>query len=208
MRCTIHPAKRAFDLLFVFLIMPLVVPFSALAFIAIMIEHILRGRPLDPLLYSETRISAGLPFRLYKFNIFHGDIIEKLRADGIFIETKHLEHNGGITTVGWCLKQIYMDELPQLFCVLRGDMSIVGPRPVNLHTFERFVAEGITVKSKIKAGMTGPYQSLKDDKTASAHVLDQWYIDFVRSHSWHSIIRNDIRILLRTARTVIKARGI
>lgn len=205
---TIHPAKRIFDVAFILLSLPIAAPFSGIVFSAIFIEHLLRGRPLDPLLYSEIRISAGTPFRLYKFNIFRDEVIERLRREGAFIETKQLEHSGGVTHIGWCLKQIYMDELPQLWCVLRGDMSIVGPRPVNTLSFERFVREGITVKSEIKAGITGPFQSLKDERTASAHLLDRWYIEYVRANPWYRILLNDCAILLRTTRVIIKAKGI
>lgn len=200
--------KRTFDVLVSIATLPVVVPFSLLAFFTIAVEHILRGRPFDPLIYRETRISAGLPFTLYKLNIFRNDVIEEKRARGEFIRTKELEKNGGITKTGWVLKQIYMDELPQLWCVLRGDMSIVGPRPVNTESFERFLREGVTVKSQITAGITGPYQSLKDDRTASAHKLDQEYIDFVRTHNGCAIILNDLKILFRTVRVILKAKGI
>jgi lipopolysaccharide/colanic/teichoic acid biosynthesis glycosyltransferase len=101
-----------------------------------------------------------------------------------------------------------MDELPQLWCVLKGDMSMVGPRPVNTEVHERFMREGYTDKARVCAGLTGPYQSLKDDQTASAHSLDCWYADFVLSKPWHAIIVNDIRIILRTMRVVLKARGL
>ena len=160
------------------------------------------------MLYSETRISAGKPFHLYKFNIFRCGVIAEMRKAQTFIHTKDLERNGGISFVGWCLKQIYMDELPQLWCVLKGDMSIVGPRPVNTAIYERFMKEGYTEKSIVCAGLTGPFQSLKDDQTASAHKLDQWYAEYVSTHPWYAIIGNDIRIIVRTMRVVLKAKGI
>jgi lipopolysaccharide/colanic/teichoic acid biosynthesis glycosyltransferase len=159
-------------------------------------------------MYTEIRISAGQPFRFCKFNIFRGEVLEQMLQNGAFIHTKELERNGGLTFVGWCLKQVYMDELPQLWCVLRGDMSIVGPRPVNTEVFERFMREGITVKAEVKAGLTGPFQSLKDDRTASAHLLDRWYIEYVTTHPWYAILWNDMRIIIRTVRVVLKARGL
>jgi lipopolysaccharide/colanic/teichoic acid biosynthesis glycosyltransferase len=153
-------------------------------------------------------MSAGMPFSFYKFNIFRGEVLESMHASQTFVHTKDLERNGGITPVGWCLKQIYMDELPQLWCVFRGDMSLVGPRPVNIEVHESFLREGIIDKTRVRAGLTGPFQSLKDDRTASAHALDKWYADYVLSHAWYAIIGNDLKIILRTVRVVLKARGL
>jgi lipopolysaccharide/colanic/teichoic acid biosynthesis glycosyltransferase len=204
----IHPLKRTFDLVLVVLISLLIAPFAFLVLVALFLESTYRGRPGDPLFYRETRISAGRPFSLYKFNIFKGEVMESMRRESSFVHTKDLERNGGITAIGWCLKQTYMDELPQLWCVLKGDMSMVGPRPVNTEVYERFMRDGITVKSQIRAGLTGPYQSLKDDRSASAHELDQWYIDYVHSHGGLAILCNDFCIIIRTLRVVIKAKGL
>ncbi len=208
MRKKIHPAKRLFDLIIVVVSAPLALPVTLLAMSAVTVENILRGRSSDPVFYRDIRVSGGVPFTLYKFNIFRGDVIDSLKARGEVVHTKQLEWDGDLTLTGKVLKQIYMDELPQVWCVLRGDMSIVGPRPVNQATYERFLNEGITVKSQIHAGLTGPYQSLKDDHSASSHLLDQAYIDFVATEPWYAIIFNDMRILLRTAKVVLKAKGL
>ena len=205
---TIHPAKRAFDVIFSLFFFVVLAPFVAVILIALVIEHTLRGRPLDPLFYSEVRLSAGVPFMLYKFNIFRNDVIAQMRVTNTFIHTKDLERNGGISTVGWCLKQIYMDELPQLWCVLHGDMSIVGPRPVNTEAFESLIQRGFTDKLRVHAGLTGPFQSLRDDQIAPAVRLDREYADYVETHSGVAIILHDLRIIFRTLLVVLNAKGI
>ncbi len=204
----IHPAKRAFDIVITLLLTPFVFSFTCVTCIALFVEHALYGHPFDAMFYSETRVTSGRLFQLYKFNIFRHAVIANMRTSQTFIHTKDLERNGGISFVGWCLKQIYMDELPQLWCVLLGDMSLVGPRPVNTAIYERFMKEGYTEKSVVRAGLTGPFQSLKDDQTASAHKLDAWYAHYVSTHPWYAIIGNDVRIIVRTARVVLKAKGI
>ncbi|MFM2374864.1 MAG: hypothetical protein RLZZ234_859 [Candidatus Parcubacteria bacterium] len=208
MPSSIHPAKRIFDLLLLTLISPFVAAFALLTLGALFMERLILGGVGDSYFYTETRMSEGVPFHFYKFNIFKVEVLRSMRKNATFVHTKDLERNGGITKVGWCLKQIYMDELPQLWCVLLGNMSIVGPRPVNIEVYERFMREGYTDKARVRAGLTGPYQSLKDDSTASAHNLDRWYADFVLSNPWHAIILNDMRIILRTMRVVLKARGL
>lgn len=208
MNRTIHPVKRFFDIVVCILLAPPALIFICSASLALFLEHLLRGHIHDGIFYSETRVSAGEKFKLYKFNIFSAGIIAQMQSSHTFIHTKDLERNGSLSFVGWCLKQTYLDELPQLWCVMKGDMSIVGPRPVNTEVYERFMREGYREKSLVRAGLTGPFQSLKDDQTASAHKLDQWYADYVTTHPWYAIIGNDLRIIVRTMRVVLKAKGI
>jgi len=77
-----------------------------------------------------------------------------------------------------------------------------------MEVFERLMGEGVTEKKFIKAGLTGPFQSLKDDHTASANLLDRWYVNFVTTRSGYAIILNDIRIIFRTLLVILKAKGI
>jgi lipopolysaccharide/colanic/teichoic acid biosynthesis glycosyltransferase len=169
-----------------------------------------RRRPLDPLFYRETRWSAGNPFTLYKFNIFRQDVLNALRAQGTFIDTKSLERNGSLILVGKLIKRIYLDELPQLFNVLRGDMSLVGPRPMNTREREKLLAVGQTYKESIRAGITGHYQACHKTERdmRSQQELDSEYVEFVASNPWYAIIRFDFVILIRTIMVLLRARGI
>lgn len=125
-------SKRLFDIVVSGVIVLIMSPFWLLVLLLIFVEHALRGYPFDPLLYKETRISRGKPFTLFKFNIFDQRVVDRIQKSGVFIHTKKLEHAGKTIFIGKILRQIYMDELPQFFNVLRGDMSIVGPRPLNM----------------------------------------------------------------------------
>lgn len=175
----LYKSKRLFDLLVSLFILIVGFPFILLALLLIKIEQILRGRPFDPFFYKETRYSYGETFTLYKFNIFKHEQILDARSKGELIHTKKLEHNGGVTRVGWFLKQIYMDELPQFLNVLKGDLSIVGPRPVNLEVYETLMSLGIFDKNRVPGGITGNYQSHKETVGADANSLDREYADFI-----------------------------
>lgn len=204
----IHPAKRIFDILLSLIILMVLLPFILTILFLIKVEHVLRARPLDPFFYNETRLSHGKPFRLYKFNIFkHEQIVEMKRA-GIFIHTKTLENNGGVTAIGWILKQIYMDELPQLFNVLKGDMSIVGPRPVNVEVYKTLMKRGVTAKKEVRAGITGHYQAFKNTSGKKSDESDQEYIDYYFKNPWYKILLFDLKIILRTIRVILRARGV
>ncbi len=201
-------SKRLFDITLSLAILFVTLPFTTLALILIKIEQILRGRPFDPLFYSETRMSRGKPFAMLKFNIFKYEQIEEARSTGTFIHTKYFELNNGTTFIGKILRQIYMDELPQLLNVLIGDMSIIGPRPVNLVIYQELMERGITDKNHVPAGITGLFQSQKGETNRGAVALDREYADYYHSHPWYKVIYADLVIILKTIAVILKAKGI
>ncbi len=203
-------AKRFFDIVGASILLILSTPLTVTFLFLIATEHLLRGRLFDPLLYTETRWSEGKPFTLFKFNIFKHDIITAMRARGEFIHTKDLERNGSLLSVGWLLKQVYLDELPQLYNVLQGDMSIVGPRPMNSLVREKLLARGNTAKEYIRAGMTGYYQAChkSEQSGASQEVLDREYLLYVRDNPWYKVILFDLYIIAKTIKVLLMARGI
>lgn len=164
-----------------------------------------------PLFYKEIRMSHGLPFTLYKFNIFKHKMILEARARNEFIHTKEFEKNGGVTKIGWILKQIYMDELPQFFNVLKGDLSVVGPRPVNLEVYATLMSIGSVAKNEARAGITGRYQSFKNSTAETAvsdKDMDREYVDFYNNNSWYKVLMFDIWIMLKTLQVIFRAKGV
>lgn len=207
---TIYISKRIFDLLVSSLLLFVFSPIFIGFFILILIEHILRGYPLAPLLYHETRWTEGRQFTLFKYNIFKQNVLDDLRAKGIFIHTKDLERRGDLLIIGKLLKQIYLDEIPQLFNVLRGDMSIVGPRPMNNEIHAKLQSEGFHTKDRVLAGMTGYYQAVHktNQSTGSQEMLDTYYVKYYFENPWYKILFFDIKILYKTILVLIMARGI
>tara|TARA_B100001989_G_scaffold250773_1_gene228537 strand:- start:725 stop:1369 length:645 start_codon:yes stop_codon:yes gene_type:complete len=204
-------AKRLLDIVLSSFILIITLPFSATALFLIKIVQILDGGLFHPLFYKETRMSHGVPFTLYKFNIFKHRMILEAKARGEFIHTKYFEKNGGVTVVGWVLKQIYMDELPQFFNVLKGDLSIVGPRPVNLEVYQNLMDNGHFAKNQVRAGITGRYQSMKnltETTKITDRDMDQEYADYYHHHNWYQVLWFDLTIMFQTVAVIFKARGI
>lgn len=200
--------KRVFDLVISLFLLVLTAPLFLAFSLLIFIEHIVRGHPLDPILYAEDRISRGVLFKLYKFNIFNHRVVETYRQQNKFIHTKELERNGYLIVVGKVLKQIYLDELPQLYNVLRNEMSLVGPRPLNPEVFAQLELSGIPPQALILGGMTGNFQSFKDTKGVSATVLESDYLRrYLQGRGW-IIVCIDIKIIIRTLKVLLRAKGV
>lgn len=201
--------KRFLDIALSSLILVITSPFTLVMLLFLFIEHVLRLYPTAPLFYSETRISAGIEFKLYKFNIFKQRVLDEYRETNTFIHTKNLENSGDILIVGRLLRQIYMDELPQFINVLKGDMSVVGPRPVNPKVRDtKTQQEGFAVVTYLKAGITGNFQCYKDVKGNSSMKLDHDYYEHLRTNGAMGVLWFDMKILYRTVKFVLRAKGV
>jgi len=159
-----------------------------------------RGR----LLYRERRISRGRSFDLLKLRTLREDVL--VTAEG---HARPLE--GDAANLTWAgrrlLKPYYLDELPQLVNVVRGEMSLVGPRPWPPTLVERQVARGVDYRLRAPAGWTGPAQVSKGRGT-SFEDLDRAYVEALdRAGAW-AIVRYDLGILRRTVATMVRGEGL
>jgi lipopolysaccharide/colanic/teichoic acid biosynthesis glycosyltransferase len=105
------------------------------------------------------------------------------------------------------LKPWYVDELPQLLNVLRGDISLVGPRPWPREMVARQVAEGQDYRKHVMAGLTGPAQVSKGSERLFAD-LDLEYVERCRTLSASALVRYDFKVLLETLRVIARGEGL
>ncbi len=196
-------AKRTFDILGSISIALACLP--VIIIIAIVIR--LNGQPV---VFSHQRIGKGKKmFDCYKFRTMVPDaeqVLQKLiRSDSAVLrewrENHKLRDDPRVTGFGEFLRKSSVDELPQLWNVLKGDMSLVGPRPIVEDELERF-GNKAKVYLSVRPGMTGLWQIMgRSNVTYSRRVsLDSWY---VRKQS----ILFDAWILMRTAVAVFKRIG-
>lgn len=202
-------AKRLFDIIFSLLLLIITSPLFLLFLLLIFLENLFRGKIFASLFYVEKRISMGEPFNFIKFNIFKPGVIASMKNKKFFIHTKVLECDGhSLSYMGKVLQKFYLDELPQLINILKGDMSVVGPRPVNLEVYKRLLSQGIYTKTVIKTGLTGRAQALKGISRESHAKLETEYINYCRNNSGWKIIIYDIKIIFNTILVIIQAKGI
>jgi lipopolysaccharide/colanic/teichoic acid biosynthesis glycosyltransferase len=188
--------KRVMDLTLSIAALPIVLPILLLASIAIRLDT------PGPALFVQERIGQHRRhFMLYKLRTMVADA-EELKASVLDSHTIHFKtlDDPRITRVGRFLRKTSLDELPQLFNVLRGEMSLVGPRPtsVNLATYEPWHERRL----EVPPGVTGLWQvrgrnAMTFDERV---VLDLEYID-------HLSLANDIKLLGMTVLVVIKGKG-
>jgi lipopolysaccharide/colanic/teichoic acid biosynthesis glycosyltransferase len=202
--------KRIFDIIVSIILLILGLPFILLVLLSMALEAIFAPSSRGSVFYTETRISQGQPFKFYKFRIFKTASLKKHFNECGFVQTKTLEQDGNnLTFTGRGLKKIYMDELPQLLCVLKGDMTLVGPRPTNVVVSQQDYNRGQYFRYLIKCGITGYFQAHKDVRLDKSQAeIDMEYINFVKTNPGWKVVVYDVKILLATILTVLRAKGL
>lgn len=176
--------------------LPVVLPLLGICAIAIRLESD------GPTFFVQQRLGrGGHPFRLIKLRTMVRDA-ERLKASALDAHTVHFKdlNDPRITRVGRLLRKASLDELPQLFNVLRGEMSLVGPRPTSLDLVE--YQPWHDARLSVLPGITGLWQVRgRNAMTFDERVkLDLEYIE-------HLSLMTDIRLLLRTVAVVLRGTG-
>ncbi|MEM9514925.1 MAG: sugar transferase [Actinomycetota bacterium] len=193
-------AKRTFDVCFASLLLVLTSPILLLSIAALKLDS--RG----PVFFRQMRVGRdGEPIWVVKLRTMvvdahdRRDEIEHLNeADGPLFKIKD---DPRITRVGRVLRKLSIDELPQLYCVLRGDMSIVGPRPALPDEMAQW-DDDVHERLRVLPGLTGLWQvSGRSDSSFDDYKrLDLYYVD-----NWS--LAHDVAICARTVGVVLFARG-
>ena len=192
--------KRAFDIVGAGLGLLLILPLLALIAVAVKLDS--RG----PALFCQRRVGKdGSSFRMLKFRTMtveaeteKAELVDLNEALGLF----KIADDPRITRVGRVLRRTSLDELPQLGNVLRGEMSLVGPRPLVLEDDSR-ISGWDRRRLHLTPGMTGPWQVLG---SARIPLQEMVKLDYLYVATWS--LWGDIKILLRTSAFVLNRRGL
>jgi exopolysaccharide biosynthesis polyprenyl glycosylphosphotransferase len=192
--------KRAFDLAITLAALPLVVP------PALVIAWLIGLDSPGPVIFRQRRVGEnGRLFTMYKFRTMHADAADQPASppvtDNLGRIVYKVEDDPRVTRVGRVLRRTSLDELPQLWNVLRGDMSLVGPRPEMPWLVEKY-EPWQRKRFAIPQGMTGWWQvNGRADKPMYLHTEDDLY--YIQNYS----LLLDIVILWRTVFVVLRRRG-
>jgi len=197
-----HAVKRAMDLSLVILAMPVWLPLACLIAIAIKVLS-----PGGDILFVQLRTGkGGRRFRMYKFRSMVPNAEEiksslaEVNAKGELTGPLKLENDPRITSIGRILRKTSLDELPQLINVLRGEMSLVGPRPTSWSSEAYKLWH--TERLDVLPGVTGLWQVFGRGEEDFDEWL-RWDIRYLERRS----IWLDIVIILKTITSVFKQKG-
>jgi lipopolysaccharide/colanic/teichoic acid biosynthesis glycosyltransferase len=199
-----RPAKRILDVVVASLLLLVLSPVVAVVLVAYVLDGLLQPRDRGALLYREPRVSQGRTFGLLKFRTLRADLL--VGAGG---HARPLEADpANLTWLGRrILKPWYVDEVPQLWNVLRGDLSLVGPRPWPPELVEQQRAEGLTYRDEVPAGLTGLAQLTKGSDRRYAD-FDLQYVERVTTLGSWALLRYDLEILAGTVRVIARGQGL
>jgi exopolysaccharide biosynthesis polyprenyl glycosylphosphotransferase len=193
-------AKRTFDLVVAGTLVAVLSP------LLLLVGLLIRLQDGGPVLYRQPRIGAnGDEFEMIKFRSMVPDAEARLaeiahanEQDGVLFK---IREDPRVTRVGRFIRKFSIDELPQLFNVLRGEMSLVGPRPPLVNEYEQY-EQDTHRRLLVRPGMTGLWQvSGRSDLPWSEAVrLDLYYVD-----NWSLVI--DLVIMIKTVKAVLVSKG-
>ena len=199
--------KRAADIVIATALLLAAVPVAAVAAGAMAADMVVCRRDRGSLLYRERRISRGREFDLFKLRTLCDEALARMDEPGGHARVLEAD----LANLTWAgrrvLKPWYLDELPQLVNVLRGEMSLVGPRPWPPSLVARQVERGVDYRLRVRAGWTGPAQVAKGTD-ASFEALDLEYVERCRNSSGVELLRHDLVILRRTVATLLRGEGL
>lgn len=195
-----HALKRAFDIAFSLVALFLIAP------IILVVAVLIKREDGGPVFFRQERIGmGGKPFIIHKFRTMATDAEERIdaliAASGGKALLFKMEDDPRITKIGKVLRKYSIDELPQFWTVLRGDMSVVGPRPQVAREVAEYTGD-LHRRLLIKPGITGLWQvSGRSDLSIEDSIrLDLRYVE-----NWS--LTGDAAIMMKTVRTVLKPEG-
>lgn len=200
------PIKRAFDLVFSSLCLILGLPLFFLIGLFIFLTS------PGPIIYSHERIGrGGKPFRCYKFRTMYVDADQRLN-DILALHPElsqewersfKLRQDPRVTSIGLYLRKTSLDELPQFWNVLKGELSVVGPRPVVQQEIKKYYGVKAYKILSIRPGLTGPWQvsGRSDIDSYEKRInLDELYVD------QHSFVL-DMKLIAKTVPAMLFSKG-
>lgn len=195
--------KRLLDLTIVLAALPIVLPVLLTAALANLLSR-------NPVFYTQMRLGQhGRVFRIWKLSTMHPNadmLLQELLAKDPerareWQTTQKLKSDPRVTRVGAFLRRTSIDEIPQLFNVLKGDMSLLGPRPMMLDQIELY-GPTLDVYLSLKPGISGKWQVSERN---NVHFRRRAQIDV--EYAADLSLGTDLKLVWETIRTLIRSTG-
>jgi lipopolysaccharide/colanic/teichoic acid biosynthesis glycosyltransferase len=201
--------KAVFDKVVAAILLMAAAPILLLVKIAYVIEGWLIPDNKGPMFFSYNAVSAGKVFPKYKIRLIKMKYVDRegaKRGDWHAYSAEWTTESR--THVGRLVKKFYLDELPQFYNILRGDMSVVGPRPLAVHHYERDRQQGNVTRFLVKGGLLGLGHIMKGTPEMGNPVYEYEYIDKYLSLSAIGLLWLDLVIIGRGIRVIFQGKGL
>ena len=201
-------AKVAFDKIVAAIMSLLSAPILLLLKVTYLIEGWLIPENAGPMFFYYNAVSAGKVIPKYKLRLIKEKYIDPegaKRHDWLAYSAEWTPDSR--TYVGQFVKKFYLDELPQFFSVLKGDMSIVGPRPLSVLHYERDRAQGNITRFLVRGGMLGLGHVNKGTPEMGKPIYEYEYLDQYLNRSSLGLLMLDLWIIWRGLLVIVKGGG-
>lgn len=180
--------KNIFDISFSLLLLVITSPFLLIISLIVKIDS--RG----PIIFKQSRIGKnGVEFKIYKFRTMYTSVPKEGKSPSSSYDPR-------ITKVGRFLRKTSLDELPQLFNIIKGEMSFIGPRPEQKSIVEQYYSDYEKQRFLVKPGITGPWQ-ISMDRTKPIHENIHHDFHYISNIS----LLYDLKIFFQTVRVMIRS---
>ncbi len=200
--------KNIFDKIMSSLLLMLAIPLLIVLKIGFIIEALIDSSSKGDMFFSYNAVSKGKIFKKYKIRIIKEEYIDQIAAKrGEWVAYSGEWNSKSRTFMGRIVKKFYLDEIPQLFNILRGDMSIVGPRPLAELHYERDLKQGNVSRKLLKGGLLGLGHIMKGKEDFGNPIYEYTYINYYINYSEFKLFIVDMKIILKGIILVLKGGG-
>lgn len=200
--------KLLFDKLVAFVILIFCLPVIVVLLIINLIEGILVPENRGPLFFYYNAVSHGKVFKKWKIRLIKEKYVDKeLQAKGDWHAFQKEWMPEARTYLGAFVKKFYLDEIPQFYMVLKGDMSLVGPRPLAIHHYERDLAQGNVTRKLIRGGLLGYGHVRKGTPDFGKPEFEYEYVYRYLHYSPFRLLMTDLYVIWRGISVMVKGGG-